>query len=108
MGNKLVSLENNTLSIDESILNEYNTLKIQVKPLNDRIKEIENQLKSELKELTNETTKVNDLTFVVGGGFYSYDFDLERFKEKHFDLYTQYLVPKQSKETYSIRGKGGK
>ena len=108
MGGKLVKVDNNALSIEESILNEYNTLKAQAKPINDRIKEIENALKGELKDLVSETTKINDLTFVVGGGFYSYDFDLERFKAEHFDLYSQYLTPKQSKETYSIRGKGGK
>jgi len=107
MDNSLVKFENETLSIEENTYKEYLELVAKAKPINDRIKEIESQLKSELKELVSETTTVNDLTFVVGGGFYTFDFDLERFKKEHFDLFMEYLKPYYSPEKYSLK-KGAK
>lgn len=102
--NNLVKVgELDTLTIEENAYAEYLELLAKVKPLNERIAEIENQIKAELKELVSETTKVNDLTFTVSGGFWSFEFDLEKFKKENFVLYVKYLKPKQSKETFGLK-----
>lgn len=107
MANSLVKKENEQLTINKDFLKEYREKKAQADTLNKEIKEMENQIKEELKDLVFETTNLNDFVFVVGGGFWTFEFDLKRFKNENFYLYVRYLVPKQSKETYALRGKGG-
>lgn len=108
MANSIVVKKNDELVIDQKIVEEYKQLKTQSEKIENRVKEIETQIKNELKELVSETTQVGDFNFIIGGGFWSFEFDLEKFKKDHFALYVKYLKPKQSKETYSLKGKKAK
>ena len=108
MANSLVKKENEQLAVEESVMTEYRQLKSQSEQINKRIKEIEESIKTELKDLVSETTQVSDFTYVVGGGFWQTEFDMETFKKENFDLYVKYLKPKQSKETYALKGKRAK
>lgn len=90
------------ISVVAEVLSKYQSLKEQAKELDKQISEIENQLKSELKEMCFETTKIGDLSFIVSGGFFTTDFDMETFKKENPLIYLKYIKPKQSKETYKL------
>jgi len=94
---------NGEISVVAEVLSKYTELKQQRDKLDKEIKDIESQLKSELKELVSETTKVGNFTYVVSGGFYTYEFDLDLLKREQPLTYLQYLKPKQSKETCALR-----
>ncbi len=94
---------NGEISVVAEVLSKYTDLKQQRDKLDKEIKEIESEIKNELAEMVNETTKVGNFTYVVSGGFYTYEFDLETMKKEQPLIYLQYLKPKQSKITCALK-----
>ena len=109
MENKLVVINMGELVVEENTMNKYNQLKAQKEDLEKQLKEIENALKTELANLeVCETTQVGQFTYVVGGGFYSYEFDMETFKKDNPFEFMKYLKPRLSKETTALKYTKGK
>ena len=98
-------LEENELGelvIKQEHLEKLNELKAQKESVEKELKALSGAITNELKTHFDKTTKINDYNFVVKGGYYSFEFDEEKFKEENPRLYTQYLIPKEIKQTCTL------
>ena len=90
------------LVIKEEYYTKLNELKAQKESVEKELKVLSGAITNELKTHFDKTTKINDYNFVVKGGYYSFKFDEERFKEENPNLYMQYLKPLEIKETCTL------
>ena len=88
--------------IKQEYLDKLKELKKENDRVSKELKALSNAITSEIKETFSETTHFGDYNFVVKGGFYSLEFDEERFKEEQPSLYMYYLKPTQSKVSYTL------
>lgn len=89
--------------IKDEYLAKLKELKEQKETLDKELKTLSSAITSEIKELVNETTPFGEYNFIVKGGFYSYDFDLESFKNEHPSLYLQFVKPTYSALSYVLQ-----
>lgn len=66
------------------------------------LKTLSLNITNELKERFNTTERVGEYNFVVKGGNYTFEFDMDSFMNDHLELYIQYLKPKENKITYQL------
>ena len=90
------------LKIKPEFLDQLKELKVESDKSAKKLKELTIGITNEIKEFCDETTHFGDYNFVVKGGFYSYEFDLEKFKAENTKLYLQYLKPTFSKVTQTL------
>lgn len=90
------------LVIKQEHLDRLKALKEEKERVEKELKSLSSSIVEELKTHFDKTTKVNDYNFVVKGGYYSFAFDEERFKEENPNLYMQYLKPLEIKETCTL------
>lgn len=89
--------------IKEEQLKKFQELKAQADKSAKELKEFSQDLYGELKQVFTDTTKVSNYNFIVKGGYYTFDFDLELFKKEHLELYIAYLKPKATSVSYSFQ-----
>lgn len=103
--NELQYLEENELGIKkikQECLDKLKSLKAEQTKLDKKYKELSNAIIKEIETITTETTPFGEYNYVVKGGFFSVQFDEERFKEEHPYLYLDYLKPSFSKVSTSL------
>ena len=93
---------NGKLTINEQAIKELRELQKQKKEIEQRLTGLSQSIVNELKTHFSETTNVGEYNFVVKGGFYDYEFDLERFKSENLALYISYLIPRKPKESFVL------
>ena len=90
------------LVIKEEYYTKLNELKAQKESVEKELKALSGAITNELKTHFDKTTRINDYNFVVKGGYYSFVFDEERFKEENPNLYSEYLIPKEIMQTCTL------
>ena len=103
MENNYLEEQDGIYRIKQEYLDKLKELKEQSDKLGKELKTLSSGITNEIKELVNETTPFGDYNFIVKGGFYSYEFDLESFKQEHPSLYLEYVKPTFSKLTYVLQ-----
>ena len=93
---------NGELVIKQDVQDKLSDLRKQKDQLEREIKTLSSGITNELKTHYTETQKVGGYNFVAKGGYFDFVFDLDTFKNDHFDIYCQYLVPHETKITYSL------
>lgn len=99
---KYLELVDDEYVIKEEFLDQFKELKKNADEYAKKLKELSTDMYEELKTVFPETSKVSGFNFIVKGGHYTFDFDLESFKKDHLDLFVQYLKPKEVKKTYAL------
>lgn len=93
---------NGELVIKEEYTERLKTLK-QAKEVAEReLKSLSAAIQDELKEHCTTTTKVGKYTFVLKGGYWTTEFDLEKFKSENLELYVKYLKAKEVPISYQL------
>lgn len=93
---------NGQVNIKEEALTKLQELKKQKDSIERELKTLSNAITEELKGRYTETTKVSNYNFVVKGGFYDVEFDMETFMKENFFLYVKYLKPHFTEIKYSL------
>lgn len=94
--------QNGQLVIREDVLKKYEELKKAKESVERELKSLSLAIQNELKEKYTMTTKVGNYNFIVKGGFWSFEFDLETFKVENPTLYIKYLKEKETKVSYQL------
>lgn len=102
MAGKYLDIDDFSVHIKKETLEELKELKAKSDEYTKKVKDLTSGIVEEIKEITNETTPFGDYNFIVKGGFYSTEFDIEKFKQDHPTLYLEYLKPSYSKVSYSL------
>lgn len=103
MENKyIVETEFGGITIKQESLAKLKELKEQKDKLDKELKTLSSGIVEEIKQYTNLSTPFGDYNFVAKGGYYSIEFDLERFKQDHPILFMQYQKPIFTKENFSL------
>lgn len=94
--------DNGEIVIKQEHLSKLQELRETKEKVERELKTLSSSIVSELKEHYQETTKISDYNFVVKGGNYGFEFDLEKFKNENFELYLSYLKPTQTSVSFSL------
>lgn len=94
--------EKGQVSIKQEYLDKLAELKQEKERVEKELKTLSSGITKELETRYNETTKLGNYNFVAKGGFYSFAFDEELFKQEHLELYIEYLKPVEVKTTYTL------
>ena len=95
--------ENGELVIKKEHLDKLAELKQEKDRVERELKTLSSSITEELKTKYYETTKVGEYNFIVKGGFYDLEFDLDRFIDEQFELYCKYLKPHLSKQQFTLQ-----
>lgn len=90
------------LEIHPKALETLKTLKTQKDLYDSQYKALSNAITNELKTHFTNTTKVSGFNFVVKGGTYEFEFDMEKFKEDYLELFVKYLKPIYKEIQYQL------
>lgn len=103
MENNLLVENNGVLEIETETLKELNRLRAEKKEIDEKYKVLTNALNNALKIATNgKGTKISDYNFVVKGGNWTFELDIEKLKAEFPQIYDACLKPIQTKTTYSL------
>ena len=103
MENNLLVENNGVLEIETETLKELNRLRAEKKEIDEKYKTLTNALNNALKIATNgKGAKISDYNFVVKGGNWTFELDIEKLKAEFPQIYDACLKPIQTKTTYSL------
>ena len=94
--------ENGTLVLKQEVIDRLEELKKQKESVEKELKALSSSIQNELKEKYTMTTKVGNYNFVVKGGYWGLEFDLDLFKEENPQTYIKYLKPKFTETSYQL------
>ena len=100
--NHVIETEFGGLTIKPESFAKLKELKAQKDKLDKELKALSSSIVEEIKQYTNLSTPFGEYNFVVKGGYYGIEFDLERFKEEHPQLFMQYQKPIYTKESFAL------
>lgn len=98
----LVENELGITKIKQEHLDKLKSLREQKDKLDKEIKTLSSGIIKEIETLTTESAPFGEYNYVVKGGYYGVEFDLETFKQEHPSLYLDYLKPTYSKVSSSL------
>lgn len=103
MENNLLVENNGVLEIETETLKELNRLRAEKKEIDEKYKTLTNALNNALKIATNgKGTRVSDYNFVVKGGNWTFELDVDYLKANFPQIYDECLKPVQTRTTYSL------
>ena len=88
--------------INPEALEELKRLKKESDKYAKDYKALSTKITNELKTHFTATTKVSGYNFIVKGGTYEFEFDLETFKQEHLDLFIKYVKPTFKAISYQL------
>jgi hypothetical protein len=94
--------ENGTLVLKQEVIDKLEELKKIKESAEKELKALSSSIQNELKEKYTMTTKVGTYNFVVKGGYWGLEFDLDLFKEENPETYIKYLKPKFTQVSYQL------
>ena len=94
--------ENGSLVLKKEVVERLEELKRQKESAEKELKALSSSIQDELKEKYTMTTKVGTYNFVVKGGYWGIEFDLDLFKKENPETYIKYLKPKFTQMSYQI------
>lgn len=100
--NHVIETEFGGLKINPESIAKLRELKAQKDKLDKELKTLSSGIVEEIKQHTNLSTPFGEYNFVVKGGYYGIEFDLERFKEEHPQLFMQYQKTVYTKESFAL------
>lgn len=100
--NFIVETKFGGITISQKTIAELKRLKTQKDKLDNELKTLSSGIVEEIKQYTTLSTPFGEYNFVVKGGYYGIEFDIEKFKEEHPQLFMQYQKPVYTKESFSL------
>ena len=100
--NHIIESEFGGITINPKSIAKLKELKAQKDKLDKELKTLSGGIVEEIKQYTNLSTPFGEYNFVVKGSYYGIEFDLERFKEEHPQLFMQYQKPVYTKESFAL------
>ena len=88
--------------INPEALEELKRLKKESDNYAKEYKALSTKITNELKTHFASTTKVSGYNFIIKGGTYEFEFDLETFKQEHLDLFIKYAKPTFKAISYQL------
>lgn len=95
-------MENEVLVVNEEVLKKYEELQKELGRVKKELDTLSSSIKKELQTKFNTTTKISGYNFIVKGGYWTCEFDMERFKEENPELFIKYQKAKQVPISYSF------
>lgn len=98
----LIEVMGSKITLKKEVQDKLKDLQKRKEKLDKEIKDLTKQIINQILFHSNEGTRIGDFNYVVKGNTYSFEFDLETFKNENPELYIEYLTPTYTKPSRSI------
>lgn len=107
MKKKIVHYQNKVITIDSDVAKKYKELTTKVDKIMKELEPIEEQMKTELKEVMEKVgetnVKSNGIIASLKKAYIQNKFDTNRLKKENILIYNQYLKPTNVSSSLSLK-----